>query len=141
MTLTLLGIQMYTNDEHRLKALSPMDVTRFGRVTVVKHEQPEKAPSPILVTLLGIKTVFNELQSLKASCPMDVTVSGMEIEVIDVQPEKALSGTIVASLAIGSHKLTVVVVGDVVGLAVGSNVDLVRSWRCKLTTVSTVPKN
>jgi hypothetical protein len=39
---------------HHKKALSPMLVTLFGMVTLVRLKQLLKAPPPMLVTLFGI---------------------------------------------------------------------------------------
>ena len=44
--------------------------TPFGRVTVVRAEQPPKASLPMLVTPSGIVTEVKPVQPLKASSPM-----------------------------------------------------------------------
>ena len=48
-----------------------MLVTLFGRVTVVKPEQPLKACTPMLVTLLGMVMEVKPEQQKKASVDID----------------------------------------------------------------------
>jgi hypothetical protein len=56
-----------------------MNVTLLGMVTEVKPEQPEKAPSPMLVTLLGMSTEVKPVQAEKALLPMEVTLLGITV--------------------------------------------------------------
>ena len=51
--------------------------TPFGRVTVVRAEQPVKADSPMLVTPSGIVIEVKPVQPLKAVSPMFVTLLGI----------------------------------------------------------------
>ena len=50
-----------------------MEVTLLGIETLVNPEQPENAPSPMLVTPLPIVTLVNPEQPWNAWLPMEVT--------------------------------------------------------------------
>jgi hypothetical protein len=67
-----------------IKAYSPIDVT-FGKDSVVRYVQPEKADLSTVVAL-GKAAVVRAVQPEK---PPTVVASGKEAMVKDVQPEKA----------------------------------------------------
>ena len=67
----------------------------FSTITLVKEEQPWKAPQPILVTLLGNVMLVKEEQPMKAYSPMLVTLFGIVMLVKDSQPAKAASPMLV----------------------------------------------
>ena len=48
------GIVMAAREEHPLKALSPIDVTPFAKVTSVSSRSPKKLSTPVYTTELGI---------------------------------------------------------------------------------------
>ena len=67
----------------------------FSTITLVKEEQPWKAPQPILVTLLGNVMLVKEEQPMKAYSPMLVTLWGIVMLVKDLHKPKALSPMLV----------------------------------------------
>ena len=54
------GIVTCSNDEHSLKAYSPIEVTEEGIVIWVNDEHPEKVLRPIEVTEEGIVICVND---------------------------------------------------------------------------------
>ena len=61
------------------KALRPIDVTDDGMLTLSNLKQQEKACGPIDLTEEGITTLFSDRLLLKAPCPIDVTDDGIDI--------------------------------------------------------------
>ena len=61
----------------------------------VREEQPQNAPSPILVTELGMVTEVREKQSRNAKSSMFITELGMVMEVREEQPSNADSPMLV----------------------------------------------
>ena len=52
--ITLLGMDIYFNEEQKENAQSPMLVTLEGMTISDRERQPENARSPMLVTLEGM---------------------------------------------------------------------------------------
>ena len=79
--LTLEGVNISSNDEHPLKAFSPIKVTEEGISIFFNDEQYSNANIFILVKLDGISnmTCFKEMQFLKAQIPIETTDDGIEI--------------------------------------------------------------
>ena len=59
------------------KAHSPMLVTLFGMLMLLRDLQPLKALFPIVVTESGMSILVRKSQSEKAHPPILVTLSGM----------------------------------------------------------------
>ena len=85
MLVTLFGIVTLVKEEQAAKAYPPMLVTLFGIVMLVKDSQPLKACQPMLVTLPGIVMLVKDLQSSRALLPMLVTLFGIVMLVKDLQ--------------------------------------------------------
>ena len=77
------------------KGLPFKQITLLGMDIYFNEEQLENAHSPILVTLFGMTMLDRELQPENALTPMLVTLSGMTMLVRELQEENALSHIIV----------------------------------------------
>ena len=58
------------------KTPSPILVTPFPMVTLVKFSHRSKAQSPMLITLSGMVMSVKEMHARKASSPIEVTLFG-----------------------------------------------------------------
>ena len=83
------GIMICINDEHSLKAESPIKVTEEGISIRVNDEHSLKAEPPIKVTEEGIAICVNDEHLLKAKYPIEVTEEGIAICVNDEHSKKA----------------------------------------------------
>ena len=73
MVETPYGMVILVKDVHPSNVLLPIIVCELGMVILVRPEQYEKAPSPILIEF-GMLMLFNPVQLWKAPYPILVTV-------------------------------------------------------------------
>ncbi len=100
IVVTLFGIVMLVRFSHTQNAYFPIEVTLFGIVMFVRLSQPLNTLSPIEVILFGIVMLVRFLQTLNAQSPIEVTLFGIVMFVRLSHPLNALSPIEVTLLGI-----------------------------------------